>query len=50
VDRARRRGAAVVCLLDARDREDVVVHREAEEDHEQEQGQPGCDRPGAGEP
>ena len=36
--------AAVDELLDPAEDEDVVVHRESEQDHEQEQRQPGGDR------
>ncbi len=36
--------APVAALLDPGDHEDVVVHREAEEDHEEEQRHPGLDR------
>ena len=39
--------AAVDQLLDAAEDEHVVVHREAEQDHEQEQRQPRCDAAGA---
>jgi hypothetical protein len=44
LDRLLGREAAVVEFLDPADDEDVVVHREAEEDHEQEQREPGGDR------
>src|SRR5581483_4206644 len=39
------RGAGVVQLLDAAQDEDVVVHREPEEDDEQEERKPAHDRP-----
>src|ERR671919_1729436 len=45
-DRGVGREATVVALPDAAEDEDVVVHREAEEDHEQEQGHDRVDAAG----
>jgi hypothetical protein len=43
-DALGRPGAAVVLLVDPRLQEDVVVHREPEEDREHEEGHEGDDR------
>ena len=43
-DRVLRRSPGVVELLHPAEDEDVVVHRQAEQDHEQEEGQPARDR------
>jgi hypothetical protein len=43
-DRFARRHALVVSLLDPAEDEHVLVHRQSEQDHEQEQRQPRRDR------
>ena len=44
---ARRRARCEPLLVDARDEEDLVVHREPEHDREQHHGDEGVDRPGS---